>query len=155
MKECVGILHNIRSIHNVASIFRTADGAGVSKLYLTGFTPTPIDRFGKTREQFNKVSLGAEKSVSWEYVLSTTRLVNRLKKEGYIMYALEQSKQSINYRKVKIREKFALVMGNEVRGIPKSLLSKIDNVIEIPMRGKKESLNVAVAFGVAVYHFLA
>lgn len=153
MKEFVGILHNIRSIHNVASMFRTADGAGVSKLYLCGITPTPTDRFGKIREQFKKVSLGAEKFVSWEYISSTLRLLARLKKEKFRVYVLEQNARAVNYRKVRISSaaRAVLVVGNEVRGVPKSILSKADTIIEIPMHGEKESLNVAVAFGVAVF----
>lgn len=154
MKEFVGILHNIRSIHNVASMFRTADGAGVSKLYLCGITPTPTDRFGKVRERFKKVSLGAEESVAWEHVSSTAHLLQRLMKEGYRIYALEQNKKSINYKEIKISRKSALVVGNEVRGVPKTLLSKVDKIAEIPMNGEKESLNVSVAFGIAIYNFL-
>src|SRR3989338_4544510 len=93
----IAILHNIRSLHNVGSIFRTADAAGIEKLYLCGITPEPVDRFGRFREQFTKVSLGAEKTVKWEKVKITANLIDKLKKEGYKIFAVEQSKNSTPY----------------------------------------------------------
>jgi 23S rRNA (guanosine2251-2'-O)-methyltransferase len=153
------ILYNIRSLHNVGSIFRTADAAGVEKIYLCGITPAPIDEFGRPRLQLTKVSLGAEKYVKWEKVKSATRLIDKLKKENYKIFAIEQNKKSIPYYKVKIssnrlrlRPRVALVLGNEVKGLPLSILKRADKILEIPMYGKKESLNVAVAFGVVVFH---
>ncbi len=148
------ILHNIRSLHNVGSIFRTADGAGISKLYLCGITPTPLDRFGKMRPELAKVALGAERNVPWEYSVSTARLVKKLRGEGYRVYALEQAENSIAYDSPKVSrgaQKIALILGDEVRGIPSSILKVSDAILEIPMRGKKESLNVSVAFGIAAY----
>lgn len=138
----------------MGSIFRTADAAGVEKLYLCGITPTPLDRFGKIRSQLAKVALGAEKTVSWEKCGNISALIKKLKKEDYKMLALEQSKKSIPYYKYKPRksEKMALVVGNEVKGIPKTILNKADKILEIPMHGKKESLNVAVAFGIVAFH---
>ncbi len=153
----VVILDNIRSLYNVGSIFRTADGAGVEKIYLCGVTPEPIDRFGKPRQQFIKVSLGAEKAVKWEKAKSSGRLIDKLKKEGYKILAIEQAKNSIPYNKLKINShklKIAFVFGNEVRGISPVILKKCDKVLEIPMRGKKESLNVSVALGIAVFNFI-
>jgi len=97
----VAILHNIRSLYNVGSIFRTADAAGIEKIYLCGITPEPIDKFGRLRPQLTKVSLGAESSVQWERVASTTRLIDRLKKDKYKIIAIEQSERSIHYSKVK------------------------------------------------------
>ncbi len=151
----IAVLDNIRSVHNVGSIFRTADGAGFEEIYLCGVTPTPVDRFGKLRGDFAKTALGAEKKVKWKYAPSTARVLNTLKKEGWHIIALEQAKGSVSYRKVKIpkkqKEKTALVVGNEVKGIPKSVLKYADTIMEIPMRGKKESLNVSVSFGIAAY----
>lgn len=150
----VVILHNIRSSYNVGSIFRTADGAGVKKIYLCGITPSPKDKYGRVNQKLVKVSLGAEKSVDFEKVKSAYNLISRLKKEGYKILALEQAKKSQNLFKFKTRksEKYALLLGGEVKGLPKSILKKSDKILEIPQKGKKESLNVAVAFGIAIFH---
>ena len=149
------ILHNIRSLHNVGSIFRTADAAGVEKIYLCGITPTPIDSFGKPRQQLTKVSLGAERYIKWEKVKTTSKLINKLKKEKYKIFAVEQSKKSVPYYKIPrsyiLNHKSALVLGNEVKGLSSSILKHSDKILEIPMFGKKESLNVAVAFGIIVF----
>lgn len=155
--KMIAILHNIRSLHNVGSIFRTADAAGIEKLYLCGITPTPLDQFGKIRSQLAKVSLGAENTVPWEKFSSTSRLIDKLKKEGYKIFAIEQSKKSIPYYKGVPRsaqDRLALVFGNELRGVAPSVLKKCDKILEIPMRGNKESLNVAVAFGIVAYELL-
>lgn len=155
IKKIIAVLHNIRSIHNVASIFRTADGAGVEKIYLCGITPSPLDRFGKIRKQFRKVSLGAEKYMPWEKVKSTAILIKKLKKEDYKILAVEQSKNSIQYHKLpsayRLAPKTCLIVGNEIRGLPQNILKISDKILEIPMNGEKESLNVAVAFGIVVY----
>lgn len=154
----IAILHNIRSLHNVGSIFRTADAAGMRKIYLCGITPAPIDRFGKPLPRLAKVSLGAEKFVEWEKFPKTEKLIEKLKKEKYKIFAVEQSKKSISYRQIKLTTcdvvNLALIFGNEVRGLPSAILKKADKILEIPMRGKKESLNVAVAFGIAVFGLL-
>lgn len=151
------ILYNIRSLHNVGSIFRTADAAGVSKIYLCGITPTPIDKFGRLRSQLTKVSLGAEKYVEWEHCKSTNRLIDKLKRDGYKIFAIEQSKKSTPYYKIPKfyipNSKFCLILGNEIKGLPPSILNRADKILEIPMYGKKESLNVAVAFGIIAFHF--
>lgn len=149
------ILHNIRSLYNVGSIFRTADAAGVSKIYLCGITPKPIDEFGKPRPQLTKVSLGAEKSVAWEKAKSITAVINRLKREKYKILAVEQNKRATPYHKLKIKNEklkaVALILGSEVKGLPTSILNQADKILEISMVGKKESLNVAVAFGIVVF----
>jgi tRNA G18 (ribose-2'-O)-methylase SpoU len=150
------ILHNIRSLHNVGSIFRTADAAGVEKIYLCGITPGPIDQFGKYRPQLTKVSLAAEKYVAWEKVASTTKLIDKFKRDGYKIFAIEQSKKSIPYYCIQrssdtIVNKIVLVLGNEIKGLPASILKRSDKILEIPMKGKKESLNVAVAFGIVAF----
>ncbi|MFH1192757.1 MAG: TrmH family RNA methyltransferase [Candidatus Jorgensenbacteria bacterium] len=173
MREIVAVLVNIRSVHNVGSMFRTADAAGVSKMYLCGITPTPLDRFGRFRGDFAKVSLGAERSVAWDAsassVRATSRLLGNLKREGYKIFAVEQSAKSVPCFSLKpSRGKIALVFGNEVRGLSPTLLRHADRIVEIPMRGAvvrqarhpkhtgrgKESLNVAVAFGIVAYNFL-
>lgn len=149
----VVILHNIRSLHNVGSIFRTADGAGFLKIYLSGITPKPVDEFSRARQQFTKVSLGAEKYILWEKVKSTTALIDNLKGDGYKIFALEQSKIAVPYYKQRnFSEKSCLVVGNEVKGLPSSILQRSDKILEIPMLGAKESLNVSVAFGIVAYH---
>ena len=148
------ILHNIRSIHNVGSIFRTADAAGVEKIYLCGITPTPFDRFGALLPQFAKVALGAEGSVAWEYKKTTLGAIKELKEEGFKVYAVEQNKKSMPYYKAKVKSdsaKVALVFGNEVRGLPPSVLNAANKILEIPMVGVKESLNVSVSAGIVLY----
>ena len=152
MKELVVVLHDIRSLHNVGSIFRTADAAGVSKIYLCGITGSPLDRFGNVRPDVAKVALGAEKTVPWEHSARTAMVLKKLKKEGYRIVALEQSKDSVPYYEpLTAHNKLALVLGNEVKGLPPSVLKAADITMEIPMRGEKESLNVSVAFGIAAF----
>ncbi|OGG54446.1 hypothetical protein A3D62_01980 [Candidatus Kaiserbacteria bacterium RIFCSPHIGHO2_02_FULL_49_11] len=152
MRERVVILHNIRSTHNVGSIFRTADAAGISKIFLTGYTPAPLDRFLREAKSIAKVALGAEKTVPWEKVLNLGALLNRLKKDGYSIVAVEQSKRSKDYRTWKGRGKAALIFGNEVRGLSSAVLQHSNLCIEIPMQGSKESLNVSVAAGIILFH---
>ena|SRR3989344_6991827 len=153
-KKTALILHNIRSVYNVGSIFRTADAVGISKVYLTGYTPTPLDRFGRKRKDFHKTALGAEDSVPWEQVLSPQALLKRLRGEGFFLAALEQSPRAVRYKKFTPKFPLAVVFGNEVRGVSPQLLALCDAIVEIPMRGKKESLNVAVAAGVLLFHLL-
>jgi tRNA G18 (ribose-2'-O)-methylase SpoU len=153
-KQVVVILDNIRSAHNVGSIFRTSDAAGVEKIYLCGTTPTPKDRFGRIVAEIAKTALGAEKDVAHEYLKATSQAIKKLKKEGYQIIAIEQAENSIDYKKVKTKSKCAFVVGNEVEGVKKNILKLCDQVAEIPMQGKKESLNVAVSFGVAIFRIL-
>ncbi len=143
--QVFALLHNIRSLHNVGSMFRTADGAGVEKLYLCGETGTP------PRAEIGKTALGAEESVPWEYWMDTQECIVQLKKRGIRVVALELTPKSVDYRKFKSKDPICLVVGNEVKGLPASLLKLCDDCIQIPMRGVKESLNVSVAFGVAIY----
>ena len=154
--EIIVILHNIRSLYNVGSVFRTADAVGIEKIYLCGITPKPVDEFGKPRQQLTKVSLGAEKYVEWEYCKSTARLIDKLKKEKYKIFAVEQSKKSTPYNTTASGSgrKIVLVLGNEIKGLPQSILSRAERILEIPMKGRKESLNVAVAFGVIAFHLI-
>ncbi len=154
------IAHDIRSVHNVGSIFRTADAAGVEKIFLCGITPAPLDRFKQARADFAKVALGAEKYIPWESAPTTAGVIRQLKKEGYEIFALEQSKRSVPYYQEAVRlarrddardARIAIILGNEVRGLPLSILRVADRILEIPMIGRKESLNVAVAFGIVVF----
>ncbi|OHB15183.1 MAG: hypothetical protein A2566_03415 [Candidatus Zambryskibacteria bacterium RIFOXYD1_FULL_40_13] len=153
-KQISVLLHDIRSTHNVGSIFRTADALGVTKIYISGITPTPLDRFQKPRKDIAKVALGAEKTVDWEYIKEPEKLIKTLKKSKYQIVALEQTKGSVDYKKVKAKPPVLIIVGNEVGGIEKKILSLCDVVAEIPMRGEKESLNVSVAFGVALFRIL-
>ncbi len=147
MKDFVVVCDDLRSLYNVGSVFRTADGAGADKIYLCGITGKPDN--SKAKSKISKVALGAENIIKWEYVSQSWRLINKLKKDGYQIVSLEQTAKSINYINFKPKFPLVLVIGNEVGGVKKSLLSKSDKIIEIPMRGQKESLNVSVAFGVA------
>jgi tRNA G18 (ribose-2'-O)-methylase SpoU len=140
------ICDNIRSLENVGSIFRTADALGVSKIFLCGITGRPPNH------KISKTALGAEKTIPFEYYKQTWRLVQKLKKENVQVVALEQTKKSIVYTKFKPKFPLALVIGNEVKGVSKKALELSDAVIHLPMAGKKESLNVSVAFGVAGYY---
>ena len=144
-KEIYAVLDNIRSRENVGSIFRTSDGAGVSKVYLCGTTPTP------PHEKISKTALGADTYVPWEYYKDTWRLLKKLKALGFKLVALEQTKDSQNILQLKPKFPLALVLGNEVNGISPKILKYCDKKISIPMYGKKESLNVSVATGVALY----
>jgi len=153
-KESVVVLDSIRSVHNVGSIFRTADALGVSKIFLCGCTPTPTDRFGRERKDLAKTALGAEKNIKWVYVKDILSALVVLRKEGFEIIAIEQDKKSEDCRKIKTKQKIALVLGNEVDGISKEVLKTVDKITEIPMFGKKESLNVSVSFGIAGFCIL-
>lgn len=148
------ILHNIRSAYNVGSIFRTAEACGIAKIFLIGYTPTPTDRWGREVKAISKVALGAEKKVAWEYFSQPEKLIEQLKKEKMSIIGIEQHKHSIDYKKIKLKKPTAFLLGNEVGGIPESLLERCDVIAEIPMLGQKESLNVAVATGVALFRIL-
>lgn len=141
------IVHDVRSILNVGALFRTADGAGVRKIYLTGYTPGPDTH----PEKFAKTALGAERTIAWERVRRIGDLIKTLSNKGVTVVALEQVKKSVDYRRYKPQWPLALIVGNEVTGIRGVSHNIIDAYIEIPMRGTKESLNVAVAFGIAAY----
>ena len=144
-REFFVICDNIRSLYNVGSIFRTADALGVTKIYLCGITGKP------GQKGIDKVALGAERAVPWEHYWHAWRLVEKLKKEGIFIVALEQTMKSTDIEKFKPKFPLALIVGNEVSGVSPSLLKRADAVIHIPMWGLKESLNVVVAFGIAAY----
>jgi len=147
-KELIVVLDNVRSTYNVGAIFRTADAAGVNKIYLCGITPTPYN------PKISKVALGAENYVAWEKTKIIWRLLERLKKEGYFIICLEQVKNAKNIfenRFNKKQNKIVLLLGPEVKGLSSKIFKRADEILEIPMFGKKESLNVSVAFGIAIY----
>lgn len=166
-KRKILLLHDVRSTHNVGSIFRTADGAGVSHIYLSGHTPDPVDRFGRKRKDIAKVALGAEDSVGWEHVsdpidfvkkLKSAKPVKSVKQGGVLVVALEQDERSVGFDDARLladvrqsRGPLLLILGSEVGGVKKELLDLSDYIVEIPMMGKKESLNVSVAGGIAMY----
>ena len=158
MPEIIVIAHNIRSTHNVGAIFRTADGFGISKIVLSGYTPYPRLANGDTRlphisekleAQIHKTALGAEQTVPFEY--QELLDLDALRNTGYRIVGLEQAPQSIFLNEYKATEKIALLLGEEVEGIPAELLNQCDDIIEIPMHGTKESFNVSVAAGIAMY----
>jgi len=151
MTKVALLLHNIRSVHNVGSIFRTADAVGVKKIILCGYTPGPLDRFGLPRADLHKAALGAEESVSWEREEQTVVAIEKLKQQGYAVVALEQDARAIDYKAFRAPERCALVLGEERHGLSRDILEQCDVAIEIPMRGRKESLNVSVAAGVALF----
>lgn len=151
------VLYNIRSAHNVGSIFRTGDAVGVKHVYLTGYTPTPVDRFQNKRKDVAKVALGAEDAIPWtshEHILD---LLHELKAKGVKIYALEQSEKTKDYRDESCKisslegDDVAVILGEEVKGIGPDILALCDDVLEIPMRGSKESLNVSVATGILLF----
>lgn len=142
------ICDNIRSLENIGSIFRTADAIGVDKIFLCGISGKP------PHPKISKTALGAENTVPFEYQKQVGRLIDKLKKEGVSIVSLEQYKNSKPYTTFKPSFPMALIVGNEVKGISKNILKKSDEVIHLPMRGKKESLNVAVAFGIIAYYII-
>jgi 23S rRNA (guanosine2251-2'-O)-methyltransferase len=153
------IIHDIRSAHNVGSMFRTADGAGVSEIILSGYSPIPPKAdalyLSDADKAFQKTALGAENFLPWKRVCSLTRTINQLKKDHYEIVALEQTENSIDYQKYRPKGCVALIVGNEVGGVDQKVLKQCDQILEIPMRGKKNSLNVSVALGVALYQIMS
>ncbi len=140
------IAHNIRSLYNIGTIFRTSDALGIDKIYLTGYSGHPPS------SQISKVALGSENSVPWEHHKNISTLCAKLKKQGVKIIALELGDGAIFYNQFKPDFPVALLLGNEVRGVSKALLKKVDSTIYLPMYGQKESLNVGVAMGVAGYY---
>jgi tRNA G18 (ribose-2'-O)-methylase SpoU len=157
-KELYIIIHNVRSAHNVGSIFRTADGAGVKKIYLTGYTPFPAGKkdvyLTPAQKMIAKTALGAENFMNWKKSGSVFGVIKKLRKEKIKIIALEQGEESIDMNKFKFDFPTALILGNEIEGIEKKTINFCDASVFIPMRGKKESLNVSVAAGIAMYKIL-
>jgi tRNA G18 (ribose-2'-O)-methylase SpoU len=142
------LLDNIRSTFNVGSIFRASDGAGLHRLHLCGITPTPDN------PKVAKTALGAEHSVDWSYHLNAIQAAQALKSQGFLICALEATPDSCSIFEAPpflFSSPLLLVVGNEVTGVDAGLLELSDAVLSIPMQGKKESLNVSLAFGIAAY----
>lgn len=160
MRQIVLVIHNIRSAHNVGSLLRTADGLGVEKAIISGYSPYPTmnkdERLPHIAERVNfqihKTALGAENSVNWRRIDDLKAELAQLRQAGYILCALEQLDGAVSLNQYKPSEKIALVLGNEVSGVDDQLVGMMDVCLEIPMRGQKESFNVAVAGAIALYH---
>ena len=152
----IAVLDNLRSVHNVGSIFRTANAVGIHKIILCGTTPTPLDKKGERRSDFAKVALGAEDTVSWEYSEEVRETLKTLRQEDFYIIAFEQDEKSVDYKGISIegKENIAFIIGPEVTGITEEVLGLCDVIAEIPMLGSKESLNVTIAFGIGVYRIL-
>ncbi|MFP4472389.1 MAG: TrmH family RNA methyltransferase [Candidatus Omnitrophota bacterium] len=142
----IGVLDNIRSLHNVGSVFRTADGIGLQKLWLCGITGYP------PQSQIAKTALGADEIMEWQYAQNSADVIRELKEEGYEIVLLEQTDSSRDYHEYEPHAPVCLVIGNEVEGVSDEVVSLADHALDIQMHGKKNSLNVAVAFGIAGYH---
>jgi len=149
MKELHIIAHNLRSRENIGALFRIADGLGIYKLWLTGYSPKP------PHIRIEKASLGAEKSVDFEYIENVNEVIQILKKSGIPVYALEHTKEAIPLAHFKSPQRMAFILGTETTGVPTSLIQQTVGSIEIPMHGAKSSLNVAVAAGIAAWHILS
>jgi len=149
----IAVLDNIRSLYNVGSIFRTADAFNIDKIYLSGYTPAPIN--DRQKKEIHKTALGAEEFIKWEKFGKTWKLLENLKKQGFYIVGLETDKKAINIAKFNSlvsQKKMVLVVGNEVKGLSQKILKRCDKIVKIPMLGKKESLNVSVAFGIAAFY---
>lgn len=149
-------LDNIRSAHNVGSIFRTADAAGMAHIYLIGTTPAPIDRFGRPQSDIAKTALGAEHSVSWTAYETVEEFITAMQEAGREIVALEQDARGVDYRELPpaSTQSRVFVVGNEVEGVSKKILDGTTTIVYIPMHGEKESLNVSVATGVLLFSLL-
>jgi tRNA G18 (ribose-2'-O)-methylase SpoU len=160
MKQLILIAHNLRSSHNVGSLLRTADGLGVSKVILSGYTPYPLASSDtrlphlarKINGQIVKTALGAEKLVDWEHHEAIEPVLSSLRSEGYKIYGLEQTVGAIALPEFTSPPRLALIVGREVEGLEPVILDLCDGALEIPMLGKKESFNVAQAAAMALYH---
>src|SRR3989344_5272051 len=160
MRSIILIAHNLRSCHNVGSLLRTADGLGVSKVYLTGYTPYPSYNgdsrlphiSAKLTRQIQKTALGAEITINWQHEPDVLRTITHLRKDGYAIAALEQTPDALELASYKPDAKIAIIVGRETYGIEPEILAACDVALEIPMRGKKESLNVVQAAAIALYH---
>ena len=159
-RELVLVVDNVRSTHNVGSFFRTCDGLGVQKIMLCGITPYPKktkdERLpylaDKINKQIAKTALGAEKTVTWEYIKDTTEALSLLKKQGFQIIVLEQTSNAVDLSILSVKNKVAIVVGNEIDGVANEIIQQADICTEIVMRGQKESLNVSVATGIALYY---
>lgn len=143
------VLDNVRSLNNIGSVFRTSDAFLVEKIYLCGITATP------PHPDIHKTALGAEDSVKWNYFANTIEAVDKLHSLGYTVYSIEQVKDSISLESIKLdrKQKYAVILGNEVKGVQQEVVDKCDGCIEIPQFGTKHSLNVSVTAGLVIWDF--
>lgn len=148
------ILEDIRSAYNVGAIFRTADASGVAKVFLVGYTPAPTDRFGRVQAEIEKTSLGASATVLWEQVATTREIIERLQADGVTVAAVELAPGSVSLKDFEEPENVAYIVGNEVDGVSTEALELADVIVELPMLGQKESLNVSVTTGIVLYRSL-
>ena len=161
MVEIVLVAHNLRSAHNVGSLLRTAEGLGVKKVYLTGYTPYPIEQSDerlphirqKVEQKIHKTALGAEHMIDWQWCVEIQPLIEKLKSRGFTVVALEQAIKSIPLPEFSVPPKIAVIVGREPHGIEAEILALCDKIVEIPMAGNKESFNVVQAAAMALYHF--
>jgi tRNA G18 (ribose-2'-O)-methylase SpoU len=151
VKKKILILHNIRSAYNVGAILRTADAIAIDRVYLTGYTPLPVNKFGLPDKQVAKTALGAEQVISWEHVLEVAILIEQLKRQGVCVVGLELDSSSVDYKTNIPKQDIAILLGEEVGGIHPELRVQCDLLVQIPMHGVKESLNVSVAAGILLY----
>jgi 23S rRNA (guanosine2251-2'-O)-methyltransferase len=142
--QIILLAHNIRSLWNVGSFFRTADAMAVEKIILTGYTAQP------PRREISKTAIGAEDWIDWEYKEDPIETINQLKSDGWTVVGLELTDNAQKISEYKASEKICLVLGHEVTGVPEEIIRLCDSVVYIPMHGKKESLNVSVAAGIAL-----
>ncbi|MGM9818520.1 MAG: RNA methyltransferase [Paludibacteraceae bacterium] len=148
-KPLVVILDNVRSLHNVGSVFRTSDAYLVEKIFLCGITAVPPSA------EIHKTALGAEDTVQWEYAENTVAVVASLKANGYTVLAIEQVEDSVSLNDFAIdnNRKYAVILGNEVKGVQQSVVDQCDACIELPQFGTKHSLNVSVTAGIVIWEF--
>ena len=141
------LLDNVRSLHNVGSVFRTADAFRIEKIFLTGITGTPPHR------EIHKTALGATESVAWDYLENPGGVVRMLKRENYVILVAEQTTESVPLQQFRVKsdQKFCLVFGNEVHGVSEEVVHMADHAIEIPQMGTKHSLNVSVCAGIVIW----
>lgn len=160
MRQIILIAHNLRSTHNIGSLLRTADGLGVQKVYLTGYTPYPLASADgrlphlaqKINRQISKTALGAEDAKNWEHADEVAPVIANLKAQGFAIIAIEQAQAAVSLPDYAPPEKLALLVGREVEGIEPEIVALCDVVVEIPMYGDKESYNVVQAAAMALYH---
>jgi len=160
MSQIIIVAHNLRSCHNVGSLLRTAEGLGVTKVILSGYTPYPLAKndprlphiAAKLSKQINKTALGAEHSQPWEHIETIEAVMDKLRSEGYHIAALEQAPHAVALPDFKPPDKIAILLGREVEGMEPEVLARCDTVLEIPMFGKKESFNVVQAAAMVLYH---
>lgn len=143
----VVILDNVRSLHNIGSVFRTSDAFRVECIYLCGITATP------PHPEMHKTALGAEFTVDWKYVNNAVEAVDNLRQEGYIVFSVEQAENSIMLENIQLEQerRYAVVLGNEVKGVQQEVIDHSDGCIEIPQYGTKHSLNVSVTAGIVIW----